>query len=59
MLLPAVSHETEPSSAPATDFSLVARYEQQPGRRAMYEVGVPFYNREVDTLVTCVYRYDL
>lgn len=44
VMLPAVSHETEPSSASATDFSLVAVYERRFGRRAMYEVSIPFYN---------------
>ena len=44
VLVPAVSHETEPSSAPATDVSLVATYERRLGRRAMYEVSIPFYN---------------
>lgn len=44
LLLPAISHETAPSSAPATDFSLAAVYERRLGRRAMYEVGIPFYN---------------
>ncbi len=44
LLLPAISHETAPSSAPATDFSLAAVFERRLGRRAMYEVGIPFYN---------------
>ena len=44
LILPAVSHETEPGSAAATDFSLVAVYERRFARRAMYEIGIPFYN---------------
>ena len=44
VLVPAVSHETEPHSAASTDFSLVAIYERRLGRRAMYEVAVPFYS---------------
>jgi len=49
VLQPAVSHESEPASASATDFSLVAIYERRLGRRAMYEVGIPFYNWDFHT----------
>jgi hypothetical protein len=49
VLVPAVSHESEPQSASATDFSLVAVYERRIGRRAMYEVSVPFYNWDFQT----------
>jgi hypothetical protein len=49
VLLPAISHATEPASAPATDFSLAAVYERRLGKRAMYEVVVPFYNWDFQT----------
>lgn len=49
LLLPAVSHESAPQSASATDFSLVAVYERRVGRRAMYEVAIPFYNWDFQT----------
>ncbi|MSO34996.1 MAG: cytochrome c [Acidobacteria bacterium] len=49
LLLPVVSHATEPSSASATDVGLVAVYERRIGRRAMYEVGIPFYNWDFQT----------
>ena len=49
LLLPVVSHETEPNSASATDVGLKVVYEQRIGRRAMYEVGIPFYNWDFQT----------
>jgi hypothetical protein len=49
LILPAISHETEPSSASATDVGLVMVYERRLGRRAMYEVGIPFYNWDFQT----------
>lgn len=49
VLVPAVSHESEPHSASATDVSLVAVYERRVGRRFMYEVAVPFYNWDFQT----------
>ncbi len=44
LLLPAISHESEPASASATNVGLIAAYERRFGRRAMYEVSIPFYN---------------
>ncbi len=49
LLLPVVSHEAEPGSASATDVSLNVVYERRFGRRAMYEVGIPFYNWDFQT----------
>ena len=49
VILPAISHETEAGSASATDFTLVAIYERRLGRRAMYEVGVPFHNWDFES----------
>jgi len=49
LLLPAVSHETEPASAAATDVALKVVYERRIGRRAMYEVAIPFYNWDFQT----------
>jgi mono/diheme cytochrome c family protein len=49
LILPAVSHETEAGSAPATDVRLEMVYERRIGRRAMYEVSIPFYNWDFQT----------
>ncbi|MGE3491309.1 MAG: cytochrome c [Vicinamibacterales bacterium] len=49
LILPAISHESEPGSAAATDVGLKVVYERRIGRRAMYEIGVPFYNWDFQT----------
>ncbi len=44
LILPVISHETEPQSASKTDVKFKAVYERRLGKRAMYEIGVPLSN---------------
>ncbi|MDO8679315.1 MAG: hypothetical protein Q7R30_12230 [Acidobacteriota bacterium] len=41
LILPAISHKTEPGAPALTEISLVGLYERRIGKRAMYEIAVP------------------
>ena len=46
LILPAISHITEPDSPPLTDFAIVALYERRVGKRGMFEVEIPVVSKD-------------